>query len=536
MFTNQLVRFSRAGLIAIAAAPLAAGPALAAPEGRLTVAITSFQSENLDPALGLTTDRYYQGHGYEFLVGTAPSGALEPPRGLATSWQGTPDAKTFTLKLRKGVKWHDGKDFTADDVVFSFDERYKAEDTICTFCSAVKRNVERVEAPDSHSVIFHLKNPDVSFPGVLSSRDGDLAVLPRHNFRKTADGKGYEMVGDPIGTGPWQFVEWARGESITFRANTDYWDQDRVPEFAELVVLKRPEASTRLAMVRTGEADMAFIDTGQAREARAADLNAMGIEGASLTVLSLAGGDKSEMLCNKLDFRKAMFHAIDMEAIVERLFPEGTGVQYAASVYTPPALGFDPDLEPYPFDPDDAKQRLEAAGYDGRPVKLWQVILSNSPETPEILQLVAGYLEAVGIKTEITPIEQPQFYRGKVFQDPQPWETEYACHLHVNVPFPRPFVMQNLRVSFISRPAGGVLAYYPDYDHADNAYRSLSQITTLEELDGALREFNRESHAAYGFYPVVARSLTFAVGERVAGWKPGSYGLAWHLETVTQAR
>ena len=276
MFTNQLVRFSRAGLIAIAAAPLAAGPALAAPEGRLTVAITSFQSENLDPALGLTTDRYYQGHGYEFLVGTAPSGALEPPRGLATSWQGTPDAKTFTLKLRKGVKWHDGKDFTADDVVFSFDERYKAEDTICTFCSAVKRNVERVEAPDSHSVIFHLKNPDVSFSGVLSSRDGDLAVLPRHNFRKTADGKGYEMVGDPIGTGPWQFVEWTRGESITFRANTDYWDQDRVPEFAELVVLKRPEASTRLAMVRTGEADMAFIDTGQAREARAADLNTMG--------------------------------------------------------------------------------------------------------------------------------------------------------------------------------------------------------------------------------------------------------------------
>jgi peptide/nickel transport system substrate-binding protein len=518
------------GLLAVAATG-----GNASPRGTLTVAITSFQSENLDPALGLTTDRYYQGHSYEYLVGTAESGQLAPERGLATAWTASPDARVHTFQLRPNVRWHDGKPFTADDVVFTFRERYRAKDTICTFCSNIRTNVVEVKALNPTTVEFQLKDPDPSFPGVVSSRDGDLSVLPRHNFQARPDGSGYRMAGNPVGTGPWKFKEWSRGESITFTANTDYWDRGRIPAFAELTVVKRPEASTRLAMVRRGEADMAFIDAGQAREVQSAGLKVMGVEGASLTVISLAGGDKPEMLCSKRDFRKAMFLAIDMDAIVQRLFPAGTGTRFASTVFTPVALGFDPQLKPYPYDPEESKRILQRLGYDGRPVKIWEVVLSNSPETPEILQLVAGYLTAVGIRTEITPIEQARFYRDMVMQNPQRFETSHACHVHINVPFPRPFVMQNIRVSFVSRPGGGVLAYYPEYDWADREYARLRQITTLKELDQELRKFNRASHEAYGFYPVVARSLAFAVGPKIASWSPGKYGLAWHLETVKPA-
>jgi len=508
----------------------------AQPKGTLTVAISSFQSENLDPALGLTTDRYYHGHAYEFLVGTAESGQLAPERGLATSWTASADARVHTFQLRKNVKWHDGKPFTADDVVFSFMERYKGKDTICTFCSGVKTNVVEVKALGPHTVEFRLKDPDVSFIGVVSSRDGDLAVLPRHNFRAKPDGAGYRMAGDAIGTGPWKFKNWTPGESITYTANIDYWDRSRIPEYAELTVVKRPEASTRLAMVRRGEADMAFIDAGQAREARSAGLKVMSVEGASLTVLSLGGGNKHEVLCSNRDFRKAMFLAIDMDAIVKRLFPEGTGARFPTSVFLPVALGFDPQLKPYPFDPEESKRLLKELKYDGRPVKLWEVVLSNSPETPDILQLISGYLNAVGIKTEITPIEQPRFYKDIVMQEPQRWEPQYACHLHVNVPFPRPFVMQNIRVSFVSRPGGGVLAYYPDYEFIDKEHNRLRQITTLKELDQELRKVNRATHEAYGFYPVVARSLAFVVSPKIASWSPGKYGLAWHLETIKPVR
>jgi peptide/nickel transport system substrate-binding protein len=507
----------------------------ASSKGTLTVAITSFQSENLDPALGLTTDRYYQGHSYEYLLGTAESGQLAPERGLATSWTASPDAKVYTFKLRPNVRWHDGKPFTADDVVFSFKERYRAKDTICTFCSAIKGNVGDVKAVDSHTVEFHLNNPDVTFPGVVSSRDGDLSVLPRHNFQARPDGAGYRMAGNPIGTGPWKFKSWTQGDSITFTANADYWDKSRIPAFAELVIVKRPEAATRLAMVRRGEAHMAFIDAGQAREAQGAGLKVMGVEGASLTVLSLGGCDRKELLCSQREFRRAMFLAIDMDAIVKRLFPEGTGVRFPTSVFTPVALGFDAQIKSYAYDPEESKRILQRLRYDGRPVKLWEVVLSNSPETPEILQLVAGYFNAVGLKTEITPIEQAQFYRSMVMQQPQRWDPAYAAHVHINVPFPRPFVTQNIRVSFISRPAGGVLAYYPEYEFADREYARIVQITSLKELDQELRKFNRATHEAYGFYPVVARSLAFAVNPKIAGWAPGKYGLAWHLETVKPA-
>ncbi len=508
----------------------------AQPKGTLTVAITSFQSENLDPALGLTTDRYYQGHSYEYLVGTAESGQLAPERGLATSWTASPDARVYTFKLRPNARWHDGKPFTAEDVVFSFKERYKAKDTICTFCSAIKTNVENVRAIDPHTVEFQLKNPDVTFLGVVSSRDGDLAVLPKHNFQPKPDGAGYRMSGNPIGTGPWKFKSWTQGEAITFTANTDYWDKSRIPEFAELTVVKRPEAATRVAMVRRGEADMAFIDAGQAREARTGGFKVMGVEGASLTVLSLGGCNKKELLCSNRDFRKAMFTAIDMDAIVKRLFPEGTGVRFTSSVFAPVALGYDPQLKPYPYDPDESKRILQRLRYDGRPVKLWEVVLSNSPETPDILQLVAGYFNAVGLKTEITPIEQARFYKDMVMLEPQRWDPAYAAHVHVNVPFPRPFVMQNVRVSYISRPAGGVLAYYPEYEAVDKDYARLLQITSMKELDQELRKFNRETHDAFGFYPIVARSLAFAVNPKITSWAPGKYGLAWHLETVKSSR
>jgi len=507
----------------------------AAPKGTLTVAITSFQSENLDPALGLTTDRYYQGHSYDYLVGTSEAGKLEPERGLALSWTASPDAKVYTFTLRQGVTWHDGKPLTADDVVFSFKERYKAKDTICTFCSAIKSNVVDVKALDPRTVEFQLKNPDVTFLGVVSSRDGDLPVLPRHNFQAKPDGSGYKMAGNPVGTGPWKFKSWAHGESITFTANTGYWDKSRVPDYAELTVIKRPEAATRLAMVRRGEADMAFIDAGQAREASGAGLKIMGIEGASLTVVSLGGCDKKEMACSNVDFRKAMFLAIDMDAIVKRLFPAGTGVRFASSVFAPVALGYSPDVKPYPYDPEESKRILQRLRYDGKPIKLWEAVLSNSPETPEILQLIASYFNAVGLKTEITPIEQARLYRDVVMQEPQKWDPAFAAHVHVNVPFPRPFVTQNIRVSFISRKAGGVLAYYPDYEFADKAYAQILQATTLKDLDEELRKFNRATHEAYGFYPVVARALAFAVNPKIRGWSPGKYGLAWHLETVKPA-
>ena len=503
------------------------------PEGTITLVVPNFGRENLDRGLTTTVDLQYNGHLTEALIGTARNGDLTPERGLAESWEMSSDARSFTLRLRENVRWHDGQPFTADDVVFSLGERYRAKDAVCTFCGALKRVIQEVKALDAHTVQIALTGPDITFPALLSSRDGDIRMLARHNYRPKEGG--VELAGNPIGTGPWKFVEFKRAVEIRYEANTDYWDAQRLPEFAVLRVLPRPEPSTRLSMVKTAEADMAFIDSAQAPEALKAGLRLLQMKGPTISVLSFLGCWQEQMWCHKTEFRKAMVLAIDMKTIVKRLFPEGTGGQIPTAIWTEIALGYDPALPLYSYDAAEARRILKDIGYDGKPVKIWVAPLAPSPETPEIMELVQGYLEAAGFKTELTPIEFGAF-RPRYASKPQKFETTYAAHLHVNVPFARPWVMENLQVSWISQEFGGLLQGYWNLPKIDAEFKRLSQIADLKVLDAELRKLNRETYAEYPFYPVVARNWVFAVGPSIADWSPGDYGLAFHLETLQKGR
>jgi len=357
-------------------------------------------------------------------------------------------------------------------------------------------------------------------------------MLARHNYRKS--GEGFEMVGTPIGTGPWRFVSFERGVEMRLAANTDYWDKARIPQFETLRLLPRAQASTRLAMVRTGEADMAFIDPRQATDATRANLRLQKLDGASISVISFMGCWQKEMLCHQQKLREAVAHAIDVNTILKRYYPEGTGRPVASSIWTEPALGFDPELKPYAFDPARSRALLKEINYDGRPVKVWSVPTNSNPEAPEIMQLIEGYLRAVGFKTELTPLEFGAF-RPRYANDPQNFETRYAAHLYVDSPAARPTVLSNLAVSFISRGAGGIVQAYWNPSKMDEAYAKVRKLTDLKQLDEALREINRFTYAEYSFVPIGAKAVVAAIGPRVKSWTPGNFGLAWNLETVIRA-
>ena len=260
--------------------------ATAQPQGELTVVVPNFGRETLDLGRTSTQDLQYTGHTNEPLIGTSVEGELVPDRGLSESWTISDDAKVLTLRLRKDVSWHDGKPFTADDVVFSLAERYVAKDAICTFCRLLQTAAE-VVAIDPHTVRITLKEADPTFLAVLSARDGDIRILPRHAYRATAEG--FELIGNPIGTDPWKFVSFERGVAILFAANTSYWDASRIPDFATMRIVPRAQSSTRLSMVRSGEADMAFIDARQATDAKRAGLRILKLENANIGMLTFFG-------------------------------------------------------------------------------------------------------------------------------------------------------------------------------------------------------------------------------------------------------
>jgi peptide/nickel transport system substrate-binding protein len=506
--------------------------AAAPPSDTLTLVVPNFNRENLDRGLTATIDLPYNGQQYDALIGTDRNGELSTERGLAESWKTSADARSITLRLRRGVRFHDGQPLTADDVIFSL-ERYRAKDAVCTFCGQVRRTVKDARALDAHTVQIDLVEPDVTFPSVLSSRDGDIRIIARRSFRPAADG--FELVGPPIGTGPWKFVEFKRGVESRFEANTDYWDAKRIPEFATLRVVPRPEPTSRLAMVKAGEADLAVVDASQVPDLKAAGLRLMTIKATLVPVLTFMGSYQKEMWAHRTEFRKAMVLAIDMKNIVKRVFPEGSGTRYANGHWTERALGYDPKLPLYPYDPAEARRILREIKYDGKPVKVWSAPLSTSPETPEIMELVHGYLNAAGFKAELTPIEYGAF-RPRLARSPQTFETSYAAHLHIDVGFTRPMVVQNLAVSWISHEAGGLVWAYWNTPKIDAAFKRLKQTTDLKVLDEELRKLNRETYLEYPFYPILARNGTFAAGPRVGDWSPGDYGLAWHIETVKKAR
>jgi ABC-type transport system substrate-binding protein len=316
-------------------------------------------------------------------------------------------------------------------------------------------------------------------------------------------------------------------------ANTAYWDAARIPQFAELRLLPRAQSTTRLAMVRSGEADMAFIDPRSAGDARAANLRILTLKGGSLASLSFFGCWQEQILCHQTAFREAMVRAIDMDAIVKATYPAGTAERTAMTFWTPTALGFDPQLKPYAYDPKRAAALLKQVGYRGTPVKLWAVRTNSAPESPEIIEMVEGYLRAAGFKTEVTPMEFGAF-RPRYASNPQRWETTYAAHLYIDSPGPRPTVLPNLQVTAISQQAGGLIQAYWNLPKLDAAWKKLVAITRLEDLDHALRDLNREMYSEFYDYPVALRNQVAAVGPRVDGWSPSSYGFGWHLETVTR--
>lgn len=499
----------------------------------LRVTVANFGREVFDMGLTSTQDLQYTGHMNDPLIAGDENGQLTSKRALTMSWSMSPDAKQFTAKLREGVRWHDGKPFTSDDVVFTLGERLVAPDAVCSYCGYLRRNIEKVEAPDANTVVVTLRDADVTFPSVLSSRDGDVRMLARHNFKKTSGG--YELAGTPIGTGPWKYVSFERGIAIQMAANEDYWDKDRIPAFKAMRLIPRAQPSTRLAMVRSGEADMAFIDPRQAPDVKKAGLKVLMLDGSTLSLLALLGCWQPEMLCHNKPIREAIASAIDIQAIIKRYYPEGTGKPISNAFWTEAALGYDPAIKPYAYNPQRTRELLKSINYDGRKVRLWSVQTNSSPESPEIIQLIEGYLRAAGFQTEITPMEIGAF-RPRYANNPQNFETSYAAHLYIDSSGARPMVLPNLTISWISKAAGGNIQGYADLPSIDAAYKKLRAITNLDELDKQLRELNHQTYGEYNLIPIAARAVIAAAGPRVGTWSPGRYGFAWNLETVTRAK
>ena len=375
------------------------------PTDTLVVALPTLEAGTFLPWNGGGQRTPYLSLIYDFLVYLDPK-TEEPTPGLAIKWEMSNDAKTWNFWLRKGVKWHEGwGEFTADDVIYTV-ERQKAPGSTAGPAAQLRTQIAKVEAPEPYKVVFHLNMPDPEF---------DVGFHLDQNQTPMVCKKYLETVGDekanahPIGTGPYTLAEYKRGSSIKLKTIEGVEKHWRVtPEFKEVTFLGIPEEATRVAMLRTGEVDLAPIYYDSVEKIKASGLKIISIQSSWSPVIRLGGlimTDPKRFNPNApwadKRVRQALLYAIDNKAIAKNIFSsEATPVGSA----TPIRQWM--DIPPYPYDPAKAKQLLAEAGYPkGFPITLKIFTTLPGAELPIIGEAVALYWKAIGLDVKIVPTD-----------------------------------------------------------------------------------------------------------------------------------
>jgi peptide/nickel transport system substrate-binding protein len=271
---------------------------------------------------------------------------------LATSWKISEDGKTVDFELRKGVKFHNGDPFTAEDVKFSYDLLLKDGNTH-SYRKAFVAQIKSVEVVDPHKVRFNLNQPWPSF--FSSARYGIQPIVPKNYYEKVG-AKGF--VEKPVGTGPFKLADMKAGEWTKFEANPDYWGQVSKVKFVTQKLVKEP--FTLYAMLEKGEADVVFGLTGALLERVKSNKQVKIFESKYSGTSGIYFNTPKFPEAKDKRVRLAVAHAMNREAIAKNVL---SGIcQPASSIFTPGTFGHNPSLKPIPYDPAKAKALLAEAG------------------------------------------------------------------------------------------------------------------------------------------------------------------------------
>ncbi len=283
---------------------------------------------------------------------------LEPKPDLATSWEASPDGKTWTFKLRSGVKWHDGKPFTADDVKFTFDSILDPK--VNSVARANFLALQAVEVVDPATVKFAFSDPFAPFPSFTGSNGTVfLGIVPKHILT----GQDINSAADfnkkvPIGTGPFKMKEARGGDRFVLTANEDYYLGR--PKLEGVTYKVMPDINTQVAQLRTGELDMAVLEHPSLR----------GLEGAQNVVaevvprviLAYIGLNKENSLFQDRRVRQALVHALDRKAMQSSILL-GKGEIANGPIVPAQSWAYNANVQTYDFNLDKAKSLMAEAGW-----------------------------------------------------------------------------------------------------------------------------------------------------------------------------
>jgi peptide/nickel transport system substrate-binding protein/oligopeptide transport system substrate-binding protein len=321
---------------------------------------------------------------------------------LASFWKASRDGRTWTFKLRRGVRFHHGREVTADDVIYSLTrlldpsrksgaaELFLAIRGAREFSEARAKTVAGLTAPDPYTVEISLGEPFAQFVSVLAI--GHAKIVPRD----VVEALGEQFGSQPIGTGPFKFVRWVRGKEIVLGANQDYFDGP--PKLSGVVykIFPGEAIDAMFRAFREGELEDSPIPLPDRERAEGMPYQYIRRPMFSVRFYGLNARHKP---LDDPRVRRAIAHAIDREGLLSEIFRDR--YHPARGVLPPGTPGYNPELEPIPYAPSRARQLLKEAGFGGaRPVPL---VIWSSVRSERIVrehEVLRKQLAEVGVQAE----------------------------------------------------------------------------------------------------------------------------------------
>lgn len=412
----------------MAALPVALGLDGAQAQGRANELRIGMAADisSMDPHwLNTSSNNVPATHVFERLVDWDHQGRFVPS--LAQSWRMTaPDQWEF--KLRTGVKWHDGSEFTADDVIFSLDRPKQLVGTPSGFTSFV-RNIVGMQAPDKHTLRIRVSTPNNAwFPLDLSN----LVIVQKRACEKAAAQADFDNGRAMIGTGPYRFERFVRGDRAEYVRNEQYWGGplNVKPQFEKVTLRILIQDATRMAALLAGDLDVIENIPPQDLAKLAANTQFRIVKQVSWRTMLFhmdQAREVSPFITDKTGrplarnpfkdqrVRHAFNLAINRQAIAERVM-EGLAVP-SNNLMCPTCFGYNPALKPVGYDPEAAKKLLAEAGYPNGFSLVLHGPNNRYLNDEQVVQTVAGMLARIGIQTRVETMPQasyfPRFNKGE---------------------------------------------------------------------------------------------------------------------------
>jgi peptide/nickel transport system substrate-binding protein len=470
---------------------VAATPGAAAPEGQMTWgAHISIAPTWFDPAEtpGIATPFMILYALHDAMVKPMPGHAMAPS--LAESWSVAPDGLFYEFVLRHGVKFHNGDLVTADDVKFSF-ERYRG-----AAAKLMKEKVAAVEIVDPHRVRFRLKEPWPDFMTYYGSlTTGAGWIVPKKYLEKVGD-DGFKKL--PVGAGPYRFVSFNPGVELVLEAHEQYWR--KVPSVKRLVIKAVPDETTRLAMLKRGEADVVYLLQGElaeeVRRTAGLTLRPTPIVSTHWLVFVDQWDPKSPWADKRV--RLAANHAMNRQAVNEALTLGFSRITWSI---IPQSFDFFWQPPAYPYDPAKAKQLLAEAGY---PRGFDAGDLWCDAATANMSEALISYLQAVGIRVKLRPLERAAFFKG------------YQEKKLKNIVYSLSGAFGNAATRLENFVASGGPYVYGGYPDIDGLFREQAGELDRKRREAMLHRIQQLIHEKAMYAPIWELGFIHAQGPRVA--------------------